>query len=237
MRNNTIVGHVKNVFYRFEFQQGESSGSTAKGNKPHVHAGITLHPEPDIVSASRICCNSLNFHTKLFKSDYMSLRKEGIVTDRADYKRWKTVVAAVNHHSCSATNFRCQKAVNAEGERICRYRRQPLLPFNADARGWFDEIPMPYTREVYELLQEIGLAHEEFDMELDSERWYVDEALKAGKWHYYALKDEFFLATIPVVSALCRSSTNVDCCDRKFQVSYLIKYISGIEERLMDDDA
>ena len=56
-----------------------------------------------------------------------------------------------------------------------------------------------------------------------------------GKYHYYGQSDEFFLATIPRLSAICRSSTNVDMCDRKFQVSYLVKYIGGHEEhRLVD---
>lgn len=70
-----------------------------------------------------------------------------------------------------------------------------------------------------------------------SEQWFVDESLQAGKWHYFARQDEFFLSTIPMVSAICRSSTNVDMCDRKFQVSYLVKYISGKEERQLVDVA
>ena len=42
--------------------------------------------------------------------------------------------------------------------------------------------------------------------------------------------DEFFLASIPLLSAICRSATNVDKTDQKFQVNYLCKYIAGVEE-------
>ena len=55
MRNDTIVGKVKNIFYRFEFQ-----GARAVGNKPHVHSGITLYEEPDIVFAKRIFVSLAN---------------------------------------------------------------------------------------------------------------------------------------------------------------------------------
>lgn len=40
----------------------------------------------------------------------------------------------------------------------------------------------------------------------------------AGKWHYMSKPEEFFLASVPLLSAICHSSTNVDMCDRKFQV-------------------
>ncbi len=38
MRNDTIIGKVKHMFNRYEFQ-----GAGAKGNKPHVHCGILLN--------------------------------------------------------------------------------------------------------------------------------------------------------------------------------------------------
>jgi Helitron helicase-like domain at N-terminus/PIF1-like helicase len=230
MRNDSIVGKVKNIFYRFEFQ-----GAGAKGNKPHVHSGITLHDEPEGASVSRICCNSSLFHDKAFNGDFDSLYRQGIVKDVADYEQWQTIVACVNFHDCSATQFRCMKAINAAGERICRYHRQPPLPRHADPRGWFEEINMPYPEDVYQLLGDMGLAHKEFDIELECERWSVAEELKAGKWHYHARQNEFFIASIPIVSAICNSATNVDMCDRKFQTSYLVKYISGKEEHQLAD--
>ena len=230
MRNDSILGKVSNIFYRFEFQ-----GAGAKGNKPHVHCGITLVDELDQVSVRRICCSSTHFHTSLYGADFTTLRDAGIFRDKEEYDRWCTIVACVNHHDCSKTQFRCMKATSADGTKICRYHRQPLLPEAAEWTGWFEEIPMPYPEDVYQLLQEMGLAREEYDYLLRDNKWVTDESLRAGKWHYFAWRDEFFLASIPLVSAICRSATNVDMCDRKFQVSYLVKYISGKEEHQLVD--
>jgi hypothetical protein len=118
MRNDNIVGKVENMFYHFEFQ---SAGTP--GNKPHVHCGLSLSDgEPDSVSASRICSNSLLFHDKAFNADFDSLLKLGVVTDATDYERWKTVVAAVNHHDCSKAQYRCMKATK------CSWRQDLSLP-------------------------------------------------------------------------------------------------------------
>jgi len=71
------------------------------------------------------------------------------------------------------------------------------------------------------------------DSELGSDsgkQWKVDDLLLAWKWHYFARQDELFLSTIPKLSAIYRLSTNIDVFDQKFQVSYLVKYISGKEE-------
>lgn len=214
MRNSSILGPVKSLFYRFEFQ---SAGS--KGNKPHVHAGITLHEEDQHLTSSRICCNTVLFHSKLYGADYESLRQQGIVRDQYDYEQWKNIVACVQHHDCSKTQFRCQKATDTEGNKICRYHRQPQATVYDDQRGWFNEITMPYGETVYRLLEEMQLAEKRHDPALMEDRWYVAEELLAGKWHYPSRSEEFFISSIPLVSAICRSATNVDMCDRKFQVS------------------
>jgi hypothetical protein len=195
-----------------------------------------LQEEPEEVSVRRICCNSLLFHDKAFNADFESLYRQGVVKDLAEYEQWQTIVSCVNFHDCSATQFRCMKAINAAGERICRYHRQPPIPPHEDPSGWFEQINMPYGDETYELLAEMGLAHEELDTQLESEqRWNVAQELRAGKWHNHARQDEFFIASIPLVSGICQSATNVDLCDRKFMVSYLVKYISGKEEHQVTD--
>ena len=225
MRNNNIIGKVKNLFYRFEFQ-----GAEAKGNKPHVHCGITLDKEPEAVSVARICCSSLSFHSHQYGTDFDNLKKLGLIDSETDYNKWIDIVSCVNHHDCSKTQFRCMKATNADGEKVCRYHQQPPLPITRTNGSWFEPIAMPYSQEVYELLEEIGLATRSRYNLTQFDTWVVDECLSAGKWHYYARQDEFFLSSIPLVSAICRSLTNVDMCDRKFQVSYLVKYVAGKEE-------
>jgi hypothetical protein len=123
IRNDNIIGKVQHMFYRFEFQ-----GAGAKGNKPHVQAGITLAPEHTDISTSRICCKSQEFHSSLYGTDYDTLHQLGVVQDEYEYNNWCAIVSSVNHHDCNKTEGRCMKATNAEGEKVCRYRRQPPLP-------------------------------------------------------------------------------------------------------------
>jgi len=120
LRNDTVIGKVKNIFYRFEFQ-----GTGSVGNKPHVHSAITLYDVCDVISAKRISCHSQLFFSRLFKGGYETLKAEGVMADREDYERWQDVVSAVNFHDFSATQHRFMKATNSEGEKIYRYHRQP----------------------------------------------------------------------------------------------------------------
>ena len=225
MRNDNILGKVRNLFYRFEFQ-----GAGAKGNKPHVHCDITLESEPESVTAGRICCDSLSFHTSMYGADYDTLKGLGVFGDKKEFEEWVSVVGAVQHHDCSKMEYRCMKATDAEGNKICRYHRQPHPPPFVIG-NWFERMDMPYGEKAYELLKEMGLC------ERDADGWKVDKCMLAGKWHYSSRPDEFFLSTIPLVSAICRSSTNVDMCDRKFQVSYFVKYVLGKEEHQLVDVA
>jgi hypothetical protein len=231
MRNNAIIGKVKDMFYRFEFQ-----GAGAKGNKPHVHAGVTLEPESEKDSVDRICCSSLEFGSSLCKTDFESLLGLGIVNDELEYEKWLEIVSFVNTHDCQRAGGRCMKATNAQGEKTCRYHRQSPLPIE-EVGGWFEPIEVQYSDELYALLEEMELARRQYDAFEECNKWILHKSLSAGKWHYRARADEFFIASIPLLSAITRSATNVDKCDRRFQTSYLVKYISGKEEHQLVDVA
>jgi hypothetical protein len=235
MRNKNIFGKVKDLFYRFEFQ-----GAGAKGNKPHVHAGITIEGENDEISVRRICCSSLEFSSACFGTDFESLLKLGVFSDKSEYETWRRIVDSVQMHDCERSGGRCMKSTNAQGEKICRYHRQPPCPLGR-VSGWFEEMQPPYTEEVFKILQYFGLAEQHstdgVQLQYHGNTWSLDETLACGKWHYFARSNEFFLASIPLLSAITRSSTNVDMCDRHFQVSYLVKYISGKEEHQLVDVA
>lgn len=225
MRNHSIIGRVHHMFYRFEFQ-----GSGSQGNKPHVHIGVTLEPEPETVSVDRISCSSVGFSNKEDRTDFESLLKLGLIKDQRDFELWLEIVSFVNKHDCNLAGGRCMKRTNKEGEKICRYHRQPLPTWEAKARHWMETIEVPYPEDVYLLLQEMELATKVHDKLLDEDKWVLDQSLACGKWHYIAKTDEFFIASIPLLSAITRSATNVDMCDRHFQVSYLVKYVGGEEE-------
>ena len=112
---------------------------------------------------------------------------------------------------------------------------QPPLPITSLNGSWFEPNAIPYLNEAYALLEEMALARKTYDNVTQCFTWHVDDCLSAGKWHYYVRGDEFFLSSIPLVSVICRSSTNVDMCDRKFQVSYLVKYVAGKKEHQLVD--
>lgn len=103
-------------------------GAGAPGNKPHVHAGITLEDEDPSLTVGRICCDSVQFHGAHFRGDLDSLTKLGVFASREQYDEWVDIVASVQHHDCSKTEFRCHKKTDAEGTKICRYHRQPFPP-------------------------------------------------------------------------------------------------------------
>jgi len=179
-----------------------------------------------------VCCRSKEFHSPLYGTDYESLLNLGVVRDRDDFDSWCDVVACVNHHDCNRAGGRCRKATNAEGDKVCRYRRQPpwYLSPPGNQGAWFTPITVPYPEEVYSLLMDMGLARRERDKWFEPEHWVLNECLAAGKWNYRSDSDEFFLASIPIVSAILRPSTNFECCDVRFQTSYLVKYLSSKEE-------
>jgi len=112
------------------------------------------------------------------------------------------------------------------------YHHQPPWylspPENPDAR--FSPITVLYLEEVYYLLMEMNLARREQDKWFEPEHWVLHECLAAGKWNYRSDSGEFFLASIPILSAIPWSSTDFKCCDVRFHTSYLIKYLSSKEE-------
>lgn len=163
MRNHTILGHVKHLFYRFEFQ---SAG--AKGNKPHVHCGMTLESEPEWVTASRISCDSVTFQSRACGGDFDTLKNAGVFKDLVDYNAWLDVVSCVQHHDCSMTENRCKKATDANGNKVCRYHRQPRPP-QCETMAWFEQMELPYGEDAYKLLEEMGLARRV------EENWVMDK--------------------------------------------------------------
>ena len=140
---------------------------------------------------------------------YETLHDLGIFENEQDYATWQEIVASVQHHDCSKAQMHCMKKTDGNDNKIYRYHRQPSAPLGV-IPPWFEEISMPYPEDVYQLLEEMHLARK-----IDG-KWSVDKCMLAGKWHYFSRRDEFFLSSIPLVSAICLSATNVDMCDKKF---------------------
>ena len=61
--------------------------------------------------------------------------------------------------------------------------------------------------------------------------WIPLKEFRGRFWQYPAQPGEHFVPTVPMLFVGLQSSTNVQYCDRKFQVSYLAKYAAGIEKQ------
>ena len=94
----------------------------------------------------------------------------------------------------------------------CTFFRQPRPPPGV-SKAWFEEYGLPYGDDVYALLGEMGLAMKD----ADHEQWNVSQCLRAGRRRYLSRSSEFFLALIPLVSAICGSSTTWTCAMRSFR--------------------
>lgn len=212
------LGHVKHLWWRWEFQDPGS-----RGNKPHVHGGVTLHEgasEEELLQ--RICCRSTSFFHREYGTDFDGLLGRGLVSSWSEYCKLHELLQTVQMHDCDRARHRCKKKRNAAGELMCRVPRHPH-----GGQYWQEVCDPPYESDALERLRILGLAA--FDP--DEKILRPAACLRGGRWHYPASKREHFCPTVPLIFVALRSSTNIQRCDRRFQTAYLVKYAAGQEER------
>ncbi len=78
-----------------------------------------------------------------------------------------------------------------------------------------------YNAEQTAVLDSIGLVK-------DGE---VEDCLVGGRWHLAHVSERNMVSTVPLLFAICRSTTNVKICDERFNHAYLSKYAAGKETR------
>jgi predicted GIY-YIG superfamily endonuclease/DNA replication protein DnaC len=208
-----VLGPIKTYFLRYEFQ---SKGSV--GNKPHIHMGVSLKEEPEEKTLSRICCQTRLLFNDYFKTDEVTLTKQGLVDEHFTYSDILGLATLQQHH-CEATNGRCMRR-NAEGQEHCRVPVHPERDY-----AWFEDLaPFKMDEDLANILQDLGLC------EIVNAEVVYDEKLRSGRWHYPSdgVKDKA-CPTVPALLAVFKSTTNVQHCDARFQVAYLIKYITKEE--------
>jgi hypothetical protein len=209
-----MLGDVDKIFMRWEFQ---SAG--AFGNKPHVHCGLTLKGEPIQETLDRVVCilNGLIGHTKETTED--GLIEQGLLDDDFDFGKL-IELTKIQQHSCQSAQGRCMKRINDEGETVCRV---PVHPASDDY--YYEEVPTTFDDQATEILKDLGLLSID-----DHGKITLDPELQGGRWHYPS--DGYLeraIPTVPQLFALFKSSTNVQVCDRRFQVAYLVKYATKSE--------
>ena len=204
---------VKTSWMRYEFQ---SSG--ALGNRPHVHGGITLHDEPIERTLSRVRCSNSTMWSEECSTDLNALLNDGIVDNSIEYSRLMDLAACIQQHDCSIANQRCLKRKDRDDTFVCRVPRHPpaYVYTYEEHRPFYDE-------NTLQRLRYLDLVHQC----VNSDEWIMHDAFNAGMWHYPANADEHFVPTVPRLFTILQPSTNVQVCDRKFQVSYLAKYAAG----------
>jgi DNA replication protein DnaC len=208
-----ILGNIKTYFLRWEFQ---SAGSI--GNKPHVHMGLTLHDEPEEATLDRICNKTKELFSECFQTDEVSLSRNGLIDEQFTYNDILPL-SKLQQHSCEMGNGRCMRR-DGEGNERCRV---PLHP--QSDKNWFEELePFKMDEDLARILEDLGLC------EIVEGEVVYDEKLRAGRWHYKSDGvTDHAVPTIPALLAIFKSTTNVQHCDPRFQVAYLIKYITKQE--------
>ena len=168
-----ILGPVKSSWMRFEFQR-----AGALGNRPHVHAGITLQDEPLNTTLARIRCSNMSMWAPDTATDFDSLKAEGFI-DTAN---------TLQQQSCTKAGGRCMKRRSKDDTFICRVPKHP-----ASFSYEFQDHGILYPEDTYTKLAYLDLV----TLCACGHHWETGQQFKAGIWHYPAQKDEHFVPTIP----------------------------------------
>ena len=205
-------GDCRFIWLRFEFQ---STG--AKGNKPHVHGGISLvEGSESIEETIRRCSNTVYdlFDIK-YHTDYESLIEEGIIKDFHEYEELRELMTTLNNHDCNTG--RCQKLGN-DGKYHCRFHRS-IGRFHY---GEFEEFNI-YSDKFLKTLHTVGLVDDDGKL---------DERLVAGIYHYPSQPGDVINPGHGKTNLFFKSKTDVRLTDKKQQSSYLCGYVAGRKNTL-----
>jgi len=202
------LGDIETYHYRFEFQ---SSG--AKGNVPHVHAGVTLKEgEDEKITMNRIVMNPPEFIKPNLKTTYNEALRVGLVKNWREWLQIVELIEKASEHGCSEANERCQKK-KVDGSVRCR------VPLHPNSLIHTKEKKDIYSTDIKQALSEMGIYEPYPDI------------LQAVIYHYHNLGYRKSLPIVPLLAMICRSSTNIQMAGYKFAIAYLVKYVCGVDEK------
>ena len=158
----------------------------------------------------------------MFSKDIL---REGLVSSTDEIAKLMAFAETVCVHDCDNASHRCKKRV-AGGEKVCRYPRYPA----SGVMTRVDQSANMYCRETFEILKSLNLATEGIGGGMGN-IYETHPRLQPRTYMYPNHPRQTGIATNGHVLAMFRSSTNVQLCDPKFQTSYLIKYIAGLDEK------
>ena len=94
------------------------------------------------------------FHVK-FKSDYVTLTSEGIVSCENEWQSlWP--MERFQQHNCHNAGERCLTRIDADGNRVCRVKKHPPC-----GHCWFEEHAGLWGEEALEALRKFDLVEGE----------------------------------------------------------------------------
>ena len=212
--NERPFGDVFRIWWRYEFQ-------TTQGNLPHIHCLVWVND----------CKTSRPFQDRvvLMKSQLLySLESDflqtiGLVADKdAAFALYKDA-ARMHFHSCPASNYRCHKKTNENGQSYCRY---PVYPSSMEY--YMAEVDVNHSDQAFDVLKLCQLAEEKKGF---YNTMSVTEELKAGQWFYPSKKNQNVTPMNPHIFALTQSQNNILICDKYLSARYIAKYAAGVEEK------
>ena len=157
------------------------------------------------------------------KNTLLSFTLSGLVEDIHDFWSKLNFLMRVQTHDCDKAGQRCMKRVDKEGNLQCRVPRQEFAleaHFKA-AKNLFDE-------DTLKIMKDLGLTGTDAKGNLTP-----PESLQGGRWYYRAFAEETNVSPmIPLISWTMLSTTNIQKCDRRFLLSYLLKYSAGSDEKV-----
>jgi hypothetical protein len=176
-----ILGELKNVWLRFEFQNAGSPG-----NKPHVHAGLTLKDRSrnDTERLKKVHNNLIAMFNEDNRTDEKSLIRDGLVKDHDDFVTLYKMADMLTQHNCAKSRFKCMKITSKDGTRRCRVPR-----YLSTAHPRYFEHTHMYDLETQERLLRLGLGKRRYPHELEhlTEQHndvVVEPTLVGGRYNY-----------------------------------------------------
>ena len=208
------LGQVSRIWWRYEFQ-------TSQGNLPHIHCLLWVNE----LKTSECFQNRvvLKKSQLLFSLEDIFLKTVGLVEDADHAFRLYKDAVKIHYHSCAATNFRCHKRTDENGQSYCRY---PVYP--TSAKYHLEEVDVNHSDETFHVLSLCKLAEEKIGF---SNTMCVTDDLKAGQWLYPSQKSQNVTPMNPHMFVLTESQNNLLICDKYLSARYIAKYAAGVEEK------
>ncbi|XP_047738696.1 uncharacterized protein LOC108683367 isoform X2 [Hyalella azteca] len=208
-----IFGELKNVWYRFEFQNAEGLG-----NKPCVHAGITLKDRSCSVEErmKRTHDNLDEMFNKNARTDMISLLSDGLVKDQADFVKLFNLADRFTQSKCANSKLSFMKKMpNGGNERYC--------------------VPK-YDNETQKHLSQLGFGTKKYPPEPNSmHKPCKDEVKKTtvveSCYSYDAVSRVYRVPSHGRIFAMLRSTVKVQICDHEFARNSFAEYAARADEK------